>query len=89
MVFVQIGGGVSNAGIVYYMPSVYVPIAPIVVVYTLAGGFAGVLVYGLVEPFIRSAIRPAQPAKHHWYANEHNCIDSMYEPFTGWTITWG
>ena len=43
-----------------------VPMALIVAVYTLAGGFAGVLAYGIVEPFIRSIIRPAQPAKHHW-----------------------
>ena len=43
-----------------------IPMALMVVVYTLAGGFAGVLAYGIVEPFLRSMIRPAQPAKHYW-----------------------
>ena len=36
------------------------------VVYTLLGGFTGVLAYGMIHPLIRSAIKPAQPAKHDW-----------------------
>lgn len=35
-------------------------------VYTLLGGFTGVLAYGMIHPFIRSAIKPAKPAKYEW-----------------------
>lgn len=36
------------------------------VVYTLLGGFTGVLAYGMIHPFISSAIKPAKPAKYEW-----------------------